>query len=540
MKAKYIIISLVAALSLSSCVNDLNTTPLDPRVETADKAYSSPQSYKEGLAKIYGAMALTGQTGANSGEIDGTDAGASQFIRGLWNLQELPTDEVKNAWPDAEIPELNFMTWSATDNKAVLGLYYRITFSITLVNEYLRQTDDGKLADRGVDAALKADIAKYRAEARFIRALMYYYGLDCFGNMPFFTEKDPIGKFMPPQATRAELFAYVEKELLEIEPSMAAPRTAEFGRADQAAVWTLLSRLYLNAQVYIGQAKYTEAVTYSQKVINSGYGLATDYRQLFLANNDATNPDVWREMIFTVNFDGQATQSWGATTFLICASRSGSDVSPVESGMSGGWDGIRAIPTMVDMFPNNDKKDGNGYLISADKRAVIYMNDRTKEVSEVQRTFKEGYSIYKFRNVTSTGVPGKNPTYADTDFPLMRLAELYLIYAEAVARGGAGGSKSEALGYLNQLRTRAYGNADGNIVDYDLKYILAERSRELYWEGHRRTDLIRYGLFTSAEYVWPWKGGSSIGRGVDPKYNLYPIPASDINANPNLKQNPGY
>lgn len=541
MKAKYILFSMVAlAMSLNSCVNDLNTVPLDPREETADKAYDTPESYLKGLAKLYGSLALTGQSGAGSGEIDGVDPGASQFVRAMWYLQEFPTDEMKSAWPDQEVPELNYMIWTGTENKAISGFYYRLTFSISLVNEYLRQTSDAELDKRGVTQELKAEIQKYRTEARFIRALVWSYAIDLYGNMPFFTENDPIGKYFPIQASRKELFDYTEKELLEIESLMPTPHTQVFGRADQAAAWTVLARIYLNAEVYTGTPKYTECITYSKKVIAAGYSLTSDYSHLFMADNDYTNPNTFKEMIFTVNFDGTSTQSFGGTTFMILGSRSGSDASTPESGMNGGWDGNRALSSLVDLFPNSDKTDDKGYLVSADKRAIFYTTDRIKNGPAVEKAFKDGYSVYKFRNIKSNGTAGKNPGFADTDYPLMRLPELYLNVAEAVARGGAGSSKGEAIGYINLLRERAYGNDNGNVVDYDLNFVLDERGRELYWEGFRRTDLIRYDKFVSASYLWPWKGGSNSGRGVDARYNLYPIPASDITANPNLKQNPGY
>jgi hypothetical protein len=126
--------------------------------------------------------------------------------------------------------------------------------------------------------------------------------------------------------------------------------------------------------------------------------------------------------------------------------------------------------------------------------------------------------------------------------PIFRLAEQYLIYAEAVLRGGGGGDATTALGYINKLRTRAYGNTSGNITAGQLttNFILDERARELFWEGFRRTDLVRYGLFTSSSYLWPFKGGAKGGTGVADFHNIYPIPDADRSVNPNLKQNPGY
>ena len=127
-----------------------------------------------------------------------------------------------------------------------------------------------------------------------------------------------------------------------------------------------------------------------------------------------------------------------------------------------------------------------------------------------------------------------------------RLAEMYLIYAEAVLRGGSGGDANTALMYINKIRGRAYDNnpnsTAGNITpsELDLDFILDERARELMWEGFRRTDLIRYNRFTTSDYLWSWKGGVRNGAAVDSKFRLFPIPTTDLLANPNLKQNPGY
>jgi hypothetical protein len=133
-------------------------------------------------------------------------------------------------------------------------------------------------------------------------------------------------------------------------------------------------------------------------------------------------------------------------------------------------------------------------------------------------------------------------TFADIDFPLFRLGEIYLIYAESVLRGGTGGTTANALTYVNSLRTRAYGNTSANIgqADLTLDFILNERGRELHFEAMRRTDLIRFGRFTTATYLWSWKGGVRAGTAVADKYNLFPIPTTDLSANPNLVQNTGY
>lgn len=147
----------------------------------------------------------------------------------------------------------------------------------------------------------------------------------------------------------------------------------------------------------------------------------------------------------------------------------------------------------------------------------------------------------KFINKSSKGVAGSDPTHVDTDYPMFRLGDVHLIYAEAVLRGSSGGSRSEALRLINMLRERAYGNQNGNIVDSELTlpFILDERVRKLYWEGIRRIDLVRFDQFTD-KGIWPWKDNIKEGRVTEKHRNIFPIPASDIGANPNLNQNDKY
>jgi hypothetical protein len=369
-------------------------------------------------------------------------------------------------------------------------------------------------------------IRQYRAEARFLRAYQYWVAMDLFGNPPFVTENDPIGKYIPPQTTRAELFNYVESELLAIESQMVAPRQNEYGRADQAAAWALLARLYLNAEVYTGQARYTDAITYASKVINSGYTLKNNYRELFMADNNINNT----ETILPINYDVVNTQNFGGTTYLINASIN-AEMNPAAFGVpGGGWGGVRSTKNLPLLFPD--------YSGNTDKRAMFYGN---KLEMDDPSSFGDGLKVTKFKNVTSTGAtPAPGGTFTSTDFPLIRLAEMYLIYAEAVLRGGTGGDINTAVGYINALRTRAFGDASGNVNSITTDFILDERGRELYWEAFRRTDLIRYGRFTTDSYLWPWKGGVKAGRGVSETYRLFPLPSTDIIANTNLKQNPGY
>ena len=534
---KILITIAVASLTLTSCFKDLDLKPLDENTYTVDRAYSTEISYTQGLAKIYSVMAISGQDGAGSTDITGIDPGNSQFLRSLWNLQVVTTDECKNAWSgDSWVPELNNNTWSTIKNESIDGVYYRAMFIVALTNEYLKQTTDDKLNSRG-HSALIPTVTKYRLEARFMRALAYSVLIDTYGNPPFITENDPIGSYMPSQIGRAKLFEYIEKELLDIESKLVTPRANEWGRADQGAAWTLLARLYLNAKVYTGTARYTDCITYCKKVIAGGYSLAPNYAHLFMADNNTSTAK--NEIIFPIVFDGNKIPTWGGMTYLVASSRAGAEKSSVNNGTQQAWDGNRSTEKLVDKFTFTDPNAD--YPVSPDKRAIFYGKGRTKTIENPLSTFtKQGWSVFKFTNVTSTGGKGAHNDFPDTDFPFFRLADVYLMLAEAVVKGGTGATMGDAIGYVNELRVRAYGNATGNISSLDENFILDERSRELYWEGTRRSDLIRFGKYTGGTYLWPFKGGQPQGVAIDARYNLFPIPVSDMISNPNLVQNDGY
>jgi hypothetical protein len=337
-----------------------------------------------------------------------------------------------------------------------------------------------------------------------------------YGNVPF-VDETTFGT-VPKQINRADLFNYVESELLASETDLKAPKTNEYGRLDKAAAWTLLARLYLNATVYNGSNRNSDVIKYCEKVIAAGYSLNSKYENLFLTDNNVNNP----ENIFSVVYDGTYTQTNGGTTYLVHAAIGGS-MNPLELGVKGGWGGLRTTKAFVNKFEANDL------------RGRFYKDGQTLEINDLGN-FNDGYAFIKYKNISSAGAAGVHDNWVDTDLPVYRLADVYLMYAEAVVRGG-GGSMSTALGYVNDIRTRAKASS---ISTLNLDFILDERSRELSWEMTRRTDLIRYGKFTSASYLWPWKGGVKDGKGVQEFRNLFPIPAADITANRNLVQNPGY
>jgi hypothetical protein len=513
------------AVASTSCVNDLDREPFYEA--TSASVYRDFANYKNILAKMYAGFAVTGQQGpAGRPDVGGIDEGASNYVRTYWTLQQVPTDEAVIAWNDPGLPSLNTLTWSSS-NDVTTAMYYRIFYQITLANEFIRELADDKLSERGITGTNLEEAKKYRAEARFLRALSYWHALDMYGSVPFVTEEDPIGAFFPEQISREDLFSYVEGELLAIEGELAAPRKNEYARADQAAAWTLLTKLYLNAQVYTGQQMYTEAITYANKVIGAGYTLEPNYDHLFMTTNHTS-----KEIIFPIAFDGLRTQSYGGTTFLTHAPVGG-NMSAAAFGIDSGWGGIRSTPTIYGLF--------SGAALTKDNRANFHTSGQELEINSLS-TFNDGYPITKWKNIDPAGRAGSNPTFVDTDFPMFRLADVYLMYAEAVLRGGTGGNTAQALAYVNALRKRAYGDDSGNIAasQLTLDFILDERARELNWEGHRRTDLIRFNKFTGDSYLWAWKGGSKEGTSVADFRKLYPIPANDLVANPNLKPTPGY
>jgi hypothetical protein len=541
-------IKLVLALILfTGCHKDLDKLP--PNTETATSVYNSESGYLSVLAKVYGSMALTGNSGpAGNGDVAGIDEGTSDFLRLFWKAQELSTDEAVVAWNDPGIQDFHNMNWSSA-NPMLKGLYYRSIYVITLCNEFIRESADDKLSSRGISGKAADNIRAMRGEARFVRAFQYWVLMDLYANPTFITENDKIGSFQPSQISRLDLFKYINDELTAIEVNLPEPGAAGYGRIDKAATWALKARLWLNAETYVPASAfasfpapegplttakiYDNAVTYADKVIKTNrYAVKnTNYRWLFLADNNTNGSQ--REFIWTLNYDGVRTKNFGGTTFLVNASVGG-DMNTSVSGL-GGWGGLRTTKNLPLLFPD--------FTGAIDKRAQFVEGSQKLDIDNISE-FKDGLAVIKYRNRQSTGAFGSDPekTFSDIDFPVFRLAEMYLVYAEGVARGSSKGTVAQAVIFINELRERAYGNNLGNInaVDINLDFILDERARELYWEGHRRTDLIRYNKFWQSTYLWPWKGGVKNGTGVSEFRKIYPIPDSEIASNPKVKQNSGY
>ncbi|NOZ34016.1 MAG: RagB/SusD family nutrient uptake outer membrane protein [Chlorobi bacterium] len=544
MKNRILILGILfLSMMFTSCLKDLDVKPKDPSSVMADNLNDNPDYLKGFLGKIYASFMVSGQGGNLPDDIVAADGNFFTTMRALWNLQELPTDEAICAWGDAGIADLNTQTWSP-ENLFLTALYQRLGLSITYANEFIRDTQ----------GSTDPDVKRYIAEARFLRALAYYWDLDLFANPPFTTEKNPVGNFFPKQLSpdmsvaRVKLFNYIVNELHAVEPELSDPGTSST-QADRGAAWMLLARLYLNAEVYTGTAKWDSCKIYCDKVINSGaYSLATDYRQNFSADNDSySNP----EMIFAWEQDGIYTQGYVGTTFIIESSSDSKYIRAEEfHGLTSNtnWNGNRAtkqfLNVMIDTLttyggsaiPTNDSL----FTACPDKR-VYLKRKKDLDIPSASSSGDYGVGVYKFtaKNTDGSQAADYNPAFASTDYPVFRLADAYLMRAEALFRLN---NSADAVKDINLVRERAYGNTSGDITAGQLnaQFILDERGREFYYEGQRRTDLIRFGKFTDGNYNWAWKGGVMDGTNTDTHFNVYPIPGAEVSANPNITQNPGY
>jgi starch-binding outer membrane protein, SusD/RagB family len=543
MKTKIkLLTGLSVLLFLGACTDDLNVELKDDNLFTAEDFYSTDASYKEGLAGVYSNLALTGSDGPGSSFIQGLDAGTSQYGRTLWYMQVLAADEAVWSYEnDPGAREIQRNIWSA-ENPIIRGMFGRAMVQVSFANEYLRQTTEDKLNSRGVGEAVRAEIPAFRAEAKLLRALAYYHLMDLYGKAPFLTEADLPGFVAGPQYDRAQLFAFLEQDLLDIQADLKAPRSNEQGRADKAVAWMILAKMYLNAEVYIGTPKYTECITMCNNIIGGGYSLAPNYLHNFMA--DSNTNAARNEIIFPIISDGQYTQNYGPTTVMINGSVGSLEQNGISLGVgAGGWGGaLRVRKQFADKF--------NDAIFDNDSRNTLIKQNRTSDIGTISDR-DSGFIIAKFSNRTSTGGQGSDLTFVDTDFPLFRFADVHLMMAEAQMRSAGATNSSitqtglasqQSVDLINQLRERAFGNQSANVsvAQVSLQFILDERLRELHWESHRRQDLIRFDRYTGGNYNWAWKGNGSNGISISNNLKVYPLPTQSLAVNPNLTQNPGY
>ena len=536
-------IAAVASLLFTACIGDLDTLPLNPSDSTSETVYGTDESgYVAGLTKLYFCFVSNETT-----DLQVSDAGASELTRAFWTVQEVTSDACKCAWEnDAWVRAMNTNTWSDADNDATYAVYVRTLQGIAYANEYLRQTASDRLSDRGVSSELAAKIQGFRAEARFLRAYFYWMALDVFGEVPFTTENSPFGGGVnPKQASRKDVFDYCISELTDLaadDSAMPAARS-NYPRADKGAVQGLLARMYLNAEVYTGEPMWQEAKQACEAIFSMGYSLCPNYADLFRGDN-GENPDVLKEIIFGVSYDAEQTQSYGGTSYLTLAAIAAADVSATEmiNGVNNGWGGIRVPYEYVEKYfdvRNPDYTTGT-YDVRDKRGEMFYIKGRKESMDGALYVFLNGWSCLKFNNIPhdedndSYIETSAIKAYSDIDYPMIRLGEIYLIYAEACMELG---QANTAMPKLQELAQRAGVSAPTSITQ---DWLLEERARELMWEGHRRTDLIRYGKFTSSSFLWTYKGGTFSGQGFDDHMKIFAIPASELASNPELHQNPGY
>lgn len=532
-----------ASMLFTACIGDLDTLPLNPSDSTSETVYGADESgYIAGLTKLYFNFVSNETT-----DLQVSDAGASELVRAFWTVQEVTSDACKCAWEnDAWVRAMNTNTWSDADNDATYAVYVRTLQGIAYTNEYLRQTASDRLSDRGVSSELAAKIQGFRAEARFLRAYFYWMALDVFGDVPFTTENSPFGGGVnPKQASRKDVFDYCVSELtaLAADDSPMPAARSNYPRADKGAVLGLLARMYLNAEVYTGTPMWQEAKDACEDIFTMGYSLCPEYADLFRGDN-GENPEALNEVLFGISYDAEQTQSYGGTSYLTLAAIAATDVSSTQmiNGVNNGWGGIRVPYEYVEKYFNvrNADYSAGTYDVNDKRGRMFYIKGRSESMDGALYVFLNGWSCLKFNNIPhnmdqdSYLATAASKAYSDIDFPMIRLGEIYLIYAEACMNLG---QANTALPKVQDLAARAGVTAPTSITQ---EWLIEERARELMWEGHRRTDLIRYGKFTSSSFLWTYKGGSFSGQGFDDHMKIFAIPASELASNPELHQNPGY
>lgn len=534
------------AVTLTSCVGDLDTLPLNKTEPISEYVYgTSEEAYLAGLTKLYFQFVSNDLT-----DMQPMDGGASELIRAFWSVQETTTDEAKCSWEnDAWVRALNTNTWSGVQNDAIYAVYVRTLQGVAFVNEYLRQTSSDRLVDRGVPSDLAASIETYRAEARFIRAYLYWMALDCFGSVPFTTENSPFGgTYFPSQASRSDIYDYCVSELQSLLSSQSAlpPAQSNYPRADKGSAAGLLARLYLNSEVYTGVPRWAEAKAICEDIFSMGYTISPSYSDLFRGDN-GQNPSARGEFLWAVDYDDNNINSYGGTTYILSASMASTDITEQSrpNGQVNGWAGLRVPYEFVSQYFGVSGQDyvTGAYDVLDQRGATFYIKGRKESLDGALYDFMSGWTSLKFNNIphnqTNQSYLPQSATmsYSNVDFPMIRLGEIYLIYAEACMQLE---QRSLALPYLAALAERA-GVDPPSESEVTADFLMAERARELYWEAHRRTDLIRYGVYFSDYYLWPYKGGDSYAGSSFPSYKcLFPLPPTELATNKALVQNPGY
>ena len=536
---KYVSMACVA-LAFTACVQDLNTTPIDKNSTTGFNQDAI-------LTKIYSTLALSGQTGpAGSGDVDDIDEGWSGLFRVSWVLNTFPTDEGWWIWNDVGVDQTRIMSWDG-ENSLIKCLYFRCMIDAKYCNHFLAYADSTTQKDM-----------EQRAEVRFIRALHYWYLLDNFKYAPFIEKESTDPTNYPRYMGRAELYEWLESELKDLTAALPAKRISKY-RVDQTAAWLLLARLYLNAEVYIGEPKWEKAKLAADQALAGGYKLHdvektnkdgirySAYQQLFMGDNDINGAQ--DEAVLLVYQDGQYCRSYGGVQYVIAATRDG---GMIPWGIGANWKCFRTSPEFVYKFFNQMQAESiqaDEYHMPAlakDDRAIMcsYVEgnpNKWKLSGGMKSDFYASWGCPKFTAVYSTSdslthALNSDADWPDTDIPLMRIAEAYLIKAEAMFRtGNVAGAKD-----LINSTIRARANA-APLTTLDEETLCDEWCREFWGEGRRRMDLIRFNRFAgpqadAAQYHWEGRGGATTYKSLEEKWNWFPVPSDDKKTNPNFQK----
>ena len=504
-----------------SCTSDLDQYPYVE--QSPQDVFNSLEGYEGAMAKIYGSYVMKGQE--KGGGQDISTSTNEDYMRCYFNMQELGTDEAAMVWLESNNQAgLSYLSWNVND-PWVNDMYYRIYYAIALANEFIRNAKDDAIS--GFSAAEQQQIRTMRAEARFLRALSYSHALDLYRDVPFVDENSPVGINMPPKYTAQQIFDYIVSELKAIATQL--PVDPEYPRAGAAAAYGLLARVLLNAEAYKLPARYDDCVTACKQVIALGYtNLEPNYSRLFNADNHKRAQNKG-EILFAFAVDNEQSISWGSTTYIVCTQSHQSFGDKLGVGEQS-WGMLRPRSQIQDLFTGAPNDVRNKFYTDGREAKVTDLGDET-----------QGYWYMKWSNLLDTGqAPKKTTEGVCTDLPILRLADIYLMMAECQLRGATNITPAEALAAVNNVRQRAYGDNSGDIAasQLTLPFLIQERGREFLIEMLRRTDLVRFNLFTTADYLWDCKGGKDYpnGHAVDAKFNYYPIPYAEQTANPNMKQ----
>lgn len=588
-------VALVSSGAFMSCVKDLDQMPKDPGVTQTPDFATDPKEYLGGvMAKCYLGLAVSGQYGPNGdADIKGLDGGTSQYTRGLFMLNEFTTDECLWVYQDAGVFDLVQDNWGS-DNVVVYGIYSRFYTHIAVCNDFIRLARNPEAQGIPVDDALRAELNQFMLEARALRDLSYYNIIDLWGRGVIAWDDMGYGEVPQQAESRKALYDKVVADLEEVYsewPDNLNKGNVVYGRIGKDAVAALLCRFYLNAETWGCGDQYQKCWNMAQNIIanhqGGGFknsGLANDYLSVFCGSNKMFMPggslSDQNEILWGIPYADTYTEPYGGTTFLLLgplrnsfpkdymdeeredgpfdASKEEGFCDPSWYGSGDAWGCMHARQQFVEKF-----NFANGY--SNDGRTLIWLTENAGFTAnnEVYASYSDGYIPIKFTNVTceadgtmpkwtdpASGLPrigvkvsadypyvDQTSYWPNTDLPLIRLADVYMMAAECALRGA--GDKSKGREYVNLIRSRA-GVSEWGEADYSLSNLLDERAREFYWEMTRRTDLVRFGQFTSG-YNWNWKNNIYSGSNIAEYRNLFPLPANVIAVyGSSMVQNPGY